>query len=137
MKRKSDAALKAKIALVALRAIDSGRSDAALRSTPESDLSQEEAASGPCGARALEAGVNQPVDYDREVDRLHATIGEVAVQRAGLLARALRAMSVPDCRAMLDRDHAKLSLRRQCELLGSRARASTGRRGRPRTTTAV
>jgi putative transposase len=27
-------------------------------------------------------------------------------------------MSVPDRRAMLDRDHAKLSIRRQCELLG-------------------
>ena len=27
-------------------------------------------------------------------------------------------MSVPDRRALLDRDHAKLSIRRQCELLG-------------------
>ena len=128
--------MKAKIALVALRAIDSGRFDAALRSTPESDLSQEEAASGPCGARALEAGVNQPVDDDREVSIRTRRSARLRCREPDFSTGA-PPMSVPDCRAMLDRDHAKLSLRRQCELLGSRARASTGRRGRPRTTTAV
>lgn len=39
-------------------------------------------------------------------------------------------MSVPDRRAMLDRDHAKLSLRRQCELLGI-ARSGVYRERRP------
>ena len=46
-------------------------------------------------------------------------------------------MSAPDRRALLDRDHAELSIRRQCALLGHRAlgrlpAAAAGQRQRPR-----
>ncbi|WP_247554825.1 hypothetical protein [Bradyrhizobium sp. 138] len=45
-------------------------------------------------------------------------------------------MSMPDRRGMLDRADKALSIRRQCMLLGiERALASTGRPGRPTTTT--
>jgi hypothetical protein len=43
-------------------------------------------------------------------------------------------MSVPDRRALLDRDHANLSIRRQCDLLGLARLACTGCCGRPMTT---
>ena len=43
-------------------------------------------------------------------------------------------MSAPDRRELIDRQHGRLSIRRQCELLGIRDSASIGHRRRPTTT---
>jgi transposase len=82
-------------------------------------------------ARAFDAGVGNDAEAarEREIEKLHAKIGQLTVER-DFLAKRSRKMSTPDRRALLDRDHGALSLRCQCILL-SVARSGVYRMPRP------
>ncbi len=127
-RRKIDAALKAKIALEALREQATVADLAhALRGSPEPDLCLEEAAAGERGAclRSRASGW-RPSERARSGDREAARQDRAADGRAGFFSQEVRTMSTPDRRAMLDRDHPELSIRaamRCCS--GWRARGST------------
>ena len=62
------------------------------------------------------AGANPEVAREREIEKPHAKIGQLTVER-DFLAK-VRKMSAPDRREMLDRADAALSIRRQRALLG-------------------
>ena len=119
-RRKIDAALKAKIALEALREQATVADLApALRGSPEPDLCLEEAAAGERGAglrpRRRAGGRGGARTGDREAARQdRATDG-----RARFFSQEVRTMSTPDRRAMLDRDDPRrCRSARQCALLG-------------------
>ena len=105
-RRKIDAALKAKIALEALRE-QATVADLAqrYRGSSEPDLRLEEAASGAGGAgvRPERRAGRRGAAHEREIERLHAKIGQLTVEH-DFLAQEVRKMSAPDRRAMLDRD---------------------------------
>ncbi|WP_159587799.1 IS3 family transposase [Chelativorans xinjiangense] len=62
------------------------------------------------------------VSREAEVMKLHAKIGQLVVER-GFFGQGLRSLSLDRRRMMIDPDHERLSIRRQCELV-SIARAS-------------
>ncbi|MCG5244309.1 IS3 family transposase [Azospirillum doebereinerae] len=51
-----------------------------------------------------------------EVEKLHAMIGQLVVER-GFFAQGLRSMSVGRRRELIEPDHPRLTIRRQCELI--------------------
>lgn len=68
-------------------------------------------------------------EREQEMERLHAKIGQLVVER-DFFSAEFRKMRVPDGRALLDRGHGQLSIRRQCALLGL-ARSGVYRPARP------
>src|SRR6266852_3062835 len=108
---------------------DGGRSGPALRGPPEPDLRLEEAAFGTRGDvvrfrwRRRSSGQAARGRGDLREDRR-------ADGGARFFSAEVRKMSAPDRRALLDRDHGKLSIRRQCTLL-SVARSGVYRLPRP------
>ncbi|QLH14373.1 MULTISPECIES: IS3 family transposase [Paracoccus] len=62
------------------------------------------------------------VGREAEVTKLHAKIGQLVVER-GFFGQSLRSLSLDRRRMMIDPDHERLSIRRQCELV-SISRAS-------------
>ncbi|PJG53456.1 hypothetical protein CVM73_19905 [Bradyrhizobium forestalis] len=82
-------------------------------------------------ARAFDAGVGREREdaREREIEKLHAKIRQLAVER-DFFSAEVRKMSTPDRRAMLDRADKALSIRRQCMLLGI-ARSGVYRPPRP------
>nr|WP_244480713.1 IS3 family transposase [Mesorhizobium sp. Root157] len=62
------------------------------------------------------------VGREAEVTKLHAKIGQLVVER-DFLGQGLRSLSLDRRRMMIDPDHNRLSIRRQCELI-SISRAS-------------
>src|SRR5260370_7996516 len=95
---------------------DGGRSGPALRGPPEPDLRLEEAASG---ARGEGVRFRRRGRWDTEAARGRGALRQdwTADSGAGFFSAEVRKMSAPDRRALLDRDHGKLSIRRQCPLL--------------------
>ena len=69
-----------------------------------------------------------------EIERLHAKIGQLTVER-DFFAQEVRKMSAPDRRAMLDRAKRRWEYGGNARFSTSRVRASTGRASRPTTTT--
>jgi hypothetical protein len=69
--------------------------------------------------RAFDPGVGRDDEEvrEREIEKLHAKIGQLTVERV-FLSQEVRKMSAPHCRALLASDHGRLSIRRQCRLLG-------------------
>src|SRR5713226_7420187 len=108
---------------------DGGRSGPALRGPPEPDLRLEEAASG---ARGEGVRFRRRGRWDAEAPRGRGALRQdwAADSGAGFFSAEVRKMSAPDRRALLDRDHGKLSIRRQCTLL-SVARSGVYRPPRP------
>jgi putative transposase len=69
-------------------------------------------------ARAFESGGGDAAgDHERRIERL-ARQDRPAHCRTGFFSQEVRKMSAPDRRRLVDRADAKLSVRRQCELLG-------------------
>jgi putative transposase len=56
------------------------------------------------------------VGREAEVTKLHAKIGQLVVKR-DFLAKSLRSLSLDRRRLIIDPDHKRLSIRRQCELV--------------------
>jgi transposase len=89
-RRQISAALKAKIAMEAVRE-QASVADLAQRYQvhPNQIYTWKKQLQGQA-ARAFEAGNSGPADHDREIERLHAKIGELIVERDFLARRSGR-----------------------------------------------
>ena len=118
-RRKIDVALKVKIALEALR---EQATIADLAQSYEVHPNQIYAWRKQLQERAVRAfepgrGRGAEANRDPEIKRLQAEIGQLTVER-DILSQEVRKMSVPDRRALVDRGVDRLSVSRQCALLG-------------------
>ncbi|WP_375167469.1 IS3 family transposase [Bradyrhizobium sp. CCGUVB4N] len=130
-RRTIDAALKAKIALEALREQSTVTDLAQRYQVHVNQIYALKKQLQDQAVRAFDAGAGRDGEaaHELEVEKLHAKIGQLTVER-DFLARRSGKMSAPDRRGLLQRDHAGLSIRRQCQLL-SVARSSVYRPPRP------
>lgn len=118
-RRKIDAALKAKIGLEALRK-PATVADLAQRYEVHPNQSMPGRSNCWNGRPRPLTGVGRESEEtrEREMEKLHAKIGQLTVEREFFLARRSRKMSTPDRRGMLDRADKTLSIRRQYMLFG-------------------
>jgi len=89
-RRKIDAALKAKIALEALREQATVADLAQRYQVHPNQIYAWKKQLQDQAAKAFETGGNTAGDHDREIDRLHAKIGELIVERDFLARRSGR-----------------------------------------------
>ena len=89
-RRQISAALKAKIALEALREQATVADLAQRYQVHPNQIYTWKKQLQDQAARAFEAGSNAPADHEREIERLHAKIGELIVERDFLARRSGR-----------------------------------------------
>jgi transposase len=108
-RRRLDAALKAKVALVALR--NEATELAAKYQLHPNQIYAWKKQLLDSAAMVFSSGTGKEVNREAEVTELYAKIGQLTVERDFLSRRAERVV-------MIDRSRAHLSVRRQCALLG-------------------
>ncbi|MGC1318979.1 MAG: IS3 family transposase [Pseudolabrys sp.] len=115
-RRRFTAEFKAK---VALEAIQGHRTVAELASKHELHPTQIAAwkreAIGKLAKVFDDKGAEIQANRDAEVTKLHAKIGQLVVER-GFFGQSLRSLSLDRRKAMIEPDHPRLSIVRQCEL---------------------
>src|SRR3954452_21767852 len=105
-------------------------SGAALPGSPEPDLCVEEAAAGARDASLRREARSGGGGHGGAGDRAATRENRAADDRERFFRQEVRKMRSPDRKAMLDREHPELSMRRQCAMLGI-ARSSVYRLPRP------
>nr|WP_248306178.1 IS3 family transposase [Devosia oryzisoli] len=122
-RRRFTAEFKAKVALEAIRGERTISELATKHQLHPNQITQWKRQAIENLAKAFEEkATDAQVGREAEVTKLHAKIGQLVVER-DFLGQSLRSLSLDRRRMMIDPDHNRLSIRRQCELV-SISRAS-------------
>ncbi|MGL4400791.1 MAG: IS3 family transposase [Luteolibacter sp.] len=119
-RRRHDPEFKARVALEALKGVRTIQEIAKEFDVHPVQVSEwkKTMAKNAASAFGASAGQSGAEEFERERERLHAKIGQQAVELDWLNKKVQTTRSVRDRVGLLDRGHPKISMRKQCLLLG-------------------